>query len=76
MKYNIIKILIISIIVLFVGFESNAQKTAIYDQPSEYYQSGLALFNKHQFGASQQLFKKTINEIKDPYSIMRINAEY
>jgi TolA-binding protein len=53
-----------------------AQKTAIYDQPGEYYQDGLALFNKQQYGASQKMFQNTIDNIQDPYSIMRINAEY
>jgi len=76
MKYINFKILIISAVFIITSLGLHAQKTAIYDQPSEYYQSGLALFSKQQFGASQQLFKKAIDEIKDPYSIMRINAEY
>ncbi len=76
MKYINIKNLIISSIFVVIAFSVQAQKTAIYDQPSNYYQSALSLFNKQQFGASQHLFKKTIDNIEDPYSILRINAEY
>jgi len=70
------RVLIFSIIIVFANLSLSAQKTAIYDQPNDNYQSGLAMYNKHQFGASQHLFKKVIDNIKDPYSIMRINAEY
>ena len=76
MRIKNFKILIISVFVLFVGFRSQAQQTAVYSQPDAYYQSALALFNKQQYGPSQKLFQNTINLIKDPYSIMRINAEY
>ncbi len=76
MRIKNFKILIISVFVLVVGFRSQAQQTAVYSQPDAYYQSALALFNKQQYGPSQKLFQNTINLIKDPYSIMRINAEY
>ncbi len=76
MKSLNFKVLIISIFLLVLSFGSTAQKTAIYDQPGEYYQDGLALFNKQQYGPSQKMFQNTIEMIQDPYSIMRIDAEY
>lgn len=76
MRFINIKVLIISVVVLFSVNFGVSQKTAIYDQPGAYYQSALALFNKEQFGPSQNLFQKSIDLINDPYSILRINAEY
>ncbi len=76
MKIIKYKMLLISLVLLVLSSGAIAQKTAIYDQPGEYYQDGLALFNKQQYGASQKMFQNTIEIIKDPYSIMRINAEY
>lgn len=76
MKFFNLKILVFSVFIFFVGFSGYAQKTAIYDQPSEFYQSALALYNKQQYGPSQNLFQKSIDLVSDPYSIMRINAEY
>lgn len=70
------KVLLISVVLLFISIGGMAQKTAIYDQPGEYYQDGLALFNKQQYGPSQKMFQNSIKMIEDPYSIMRINAEY
>jgi TolA-binding protein len=70
------KLLLVSaFIMLFVG-GVEAQKTKVYDPPEAYYQDALALFNKEQYGSAQKLFQETMDGIKDPYSNMRINAEY
>lgn len=70
------RILLISVFtMLFLG-GIKAQKTMVYSPPESYYQDALALFNKNQFGSAQDLFQKTIERIHDPYSNMRINAEY
>ena len=71
-----IKIVLLGLIITILSGGAIAQKTAIYDQPSANYQDALALFIKQQYGPSQQLFQKTINNIDDKYSIMRIDAEY
>ena len=76
MVHNIYKIIVISLILTSLSHFAHAQETAIYDQPSADYQLALELYNKQQFGPSQNLFQKTINNIDDTYSIMRINAEY
>ncbi len=71
-----LKIVLLGLIITILSSGAIAQKTAIYDQPSANYQDALALFVKQQYGPSQQLFQKTINNIDDKYSIMRIDAEY
>lgn len=76
MVHNTIKIIVIGLIMMLLSQGILAQKTAIYDQPGANYQMALELFNKQQFGPSQNLFQKTINDIDDQYSIMRIDAEY
>jgi tetratricopeptide (TPR) repeat protein len=76
MKFSIYKVLIISILILSGVNFIQAQKTAIYDQPDSYYQDGISLFNKEQYGPAQIKFVKTISLIEDPFSIMRTNAEY
>ena len=76
MIHNIFKKLVISLIIMVLSQFAIAQKTAIYDQPGANYQLALELYNKQQFGSSQHLFQKTIEEIDDMYSIMRIDAEY
>lgn len=76
MKSVNFKVLMVSAILLLFSISVIAQKTAIYDQPAEYYQQGMALFNKQQYGPSQKMFQNSIDMTKDPYSIMRINAEY
>jgi TolA-binding protein len=53
-----------------------AQKTKVYEQPEASYQDALALFNKELYGSAQKRFQETIDNIQDPYSNMRINAEY
>ncbi|MCK5846407.1 MAG: tetratricopeptide repeat protein [Bacteroidales bacterium] len=76
MVQNTIKIIVIGLVIMVLSHVAYAQKTAIYDQPSTDYQLALELYNKQQYGPSQNLFQKTINNINDTYSIMRINAEY
>ncbi len=76
MIYNKLRIGVIGLIMMFLVADIVAQKTAIYDQPAANYQDALSLFNKQQYGPSQHLFEKTINNIDDKYSIMRIDAEY
>ena len=70
------KILLLSVfMMLFVGV-ANAQKTMVYENPEASYQDALALFNKELYGSAQKRFQETIDHIHDPYSNMRINAEY
>ena len=76
MVHNTAKTVIFGFIMLFLSQVVFAQKTAIYDQPGANYQLALELFNKQQYGPSQHLFQKTISNIDDKYSIMRIDAEY
>jgi TolA-binding protein len=64
-----------ALILLFTG-QVLAQKTMVYQPPESYYQDALALFNKEQYGSAQHLFQQTIDAIPDPYSNMRVNAEY
>ncbi len=70
------RILLFSVfMMLFVGM-ANAQKTKVYEKPEASYQDALALFNKELYGSAQKRFQETIDHIQDPYSNMRINAEY
>ena len=73
-----IKILLLSFSLLILLFpqETRAQKTMVYQPPESYYQDAIALFNKEQYGSAQHLFQQTIDAIPDPYSNMRVNAEY
>ncbi|MCD4745056.1 MAG: tetratricopeptide repeat protein [Bacteroidales bacterium] len=55
---------------------TNAQKTAIYNNPEAEYSLAMELFNKEKYGAAQQEFVNIIETINDPLSEIRINAEY
>ncbi|MCK5774553.1 MAG: tetratricopeptide repeat protein [Bacteroidales bacterium] len=70
------KILLFSVFLMIFGGVVNAQETKVYDQPESSYQDALALFNKELYGSAQKRFQETIDNIQDPYSNMRINAEY
>lgn len=76
MHKQISKVLAIMLLALFISFETFAQRTAVYDWPDEWYQSGLELFNKEMYGAAKRKFEKTILYIDDPKNEMRISAEY
>jgi len=53
-----------------------SQSTAVYDNPEEDYRTGTDLFHKEKYGAAQEKFNKVILETDNPFSPLRINAEY
>ena len=69
-----------SILVIFVFFVTGnitfAQQTSVYHSPETEYHSGTDLFEKEKFGAAQEHFEYVIASIKNPFSPLRINAEY
>jgi TolA-binding protein len=55
---------------------SFSQKTSYYDNPEADYRLALELFNKEKYGAAQNLFLKTIEQVDDPEAEIRVNSEY
>ncbi|MCF8404806.1 MAG: tetratricopeptide repeat protein [Bacteroidales bacterium] len=53
-----------------------AQKTAIYQNPEAEFQTATDLYGKEKFGAAQQHFQNVISVVSNPFSPLRINAEY
>lgn len=66
--------------ILFISIAGNssvfAQKSAIYIHDDAEFETGIELFQKEKFAASQKSFKKVIESHKDPQSLVRIDAEY
>ena len=52
------------------------QSTAIYKSPEVEYRSAIDLYEKEKFGAAQEHFDYVIQSIENPFSPLRINAEY
>jgi len=72
---------IVSRTVLILFFAVNlltgySQQTAKYDDPQSVYNSAVDLFQKEKYGAAQESFSELIESIQNPFSPMRINAEY
>ena len=68
-------------ILAFVFFQlmflyAGAQSTAIYESPEVEYRSAIDLYAKEKFGAAQDHFDYVISAIDNPFSPLRINAEY
>ncbi len=70
------RITAIILLIIFSITVAKSQKTSIYDQPEADYRSALELFNKEKFGAAQNQFRKIIDQIEDPNSEIKINAQY
>lgn len=72
----IIKLGIIALILFLVLNEVGAQETAQYNNNMLSYKMGVELYEKQQFGAAQRAFSDAIEQIDDPNSDLRVNAEY
>ncbi|MFZ4401674.1 MAG: tetratricopeptide repeat protein [Bacteroidales bacterium] len=70
------KIVLIITLLLLSAVYLNAQKTAIYKQPSASYRDAIELFEKEKFGAAREMFSKVILQINDSKSIITADATY
>ncbi len=52
------------------------QKTSIYDQPEAGYRLAVELFNRKQYNAALNQFKKVIDKVDDKDSEIKINSRY
>ncbi|NVN94203.1 MAG: tetratricopeptide repeat protein [Bacteroidetes bacterium] len=68
-------LLIITLLVLFSTC-LQAQKTAVYKQPSATYRDAIELFEKEKFGAAREMFNEVILQINDNKSIITADAKY
>lgn len=71
-----IKLLAISLLMLFSVSSAFSQKTATWQNPQELYNSAYELFQKQKYGAAQKQFLEVIEIIDAPSSLMEANAEY
>ncbi|MCF8331919.1 MAG: tetratricopeptide repeat protein [Bacteroidales bacterium] len=71
-----IKILTISVLLLFFGISAMAQKTAAFQSPDALYKSAYELFQKQKYGVAQEQFTEVTEMIDAPSSLLRSNAEY
>lgn len=76
MKFNKLKLLFISFLLIGFSILSNAQKTAVYHNPEAEYKSAIELYSKTLYGSAREKFEITINSINDPNDEMRVSAEY
>ncbi|MFZ4412705.1 MAG: tetratricopeptide repeat protein [Bacteroidales bacterium] len=53
-----------------------AQKTAVYKQPTATYRNAIELFEKEKYGAAREMFMKVILQINDNKSIITADAKY
>ena len=72
----LLKLGITALILFLILDKVSAQKTAHYNNQMLSYKTGVELFEKQQFGAAQTAFTDAIENIKDPNSDLRVNAEY
>jgi len=68
-------LLIITLLVLFSTC-LQAQKTAVYKQPSATYRDAIELFEKEKFGAAREMFSEVIAQINDNKSVITADATY
>ncbi len=62
-------------LVCFLPHAAFSQQTAVHQEPDATYRSAKELFDKEKYGAARQLFLQVKNQIEDPYSEVRANAQ-
>lgn len=76
MKKAFLSILITSYVISAAPLISMAQRTVSYDDPPAAYRMAMDLFSKQKYSAAQEVFRKIVQEISDPHSVMQIQAAY
>jgi len=76
MRNNSVKILLISVLLMFFWTDLFSQRTATYADPQASFRKALELFDKALYGVARDEFSKIIKNIEDPNSEVRISAEY
>jgi TolA-binding protein len=74
MRKSELKIIIFFLLAFSLG--AAAQKTAAYSDPESAYKSGMDLVAKEKYGAAQEAFAFVMENVKNPVSLLRVNAEY
>jgi TolA-binding protein len=70
------KIVLFIIFFVLTAVCLQAQKTAVYKQPSATYRDAIELFEKEKFGAAREMFNKLILQINDNKSVITADATY
>ncbi|MBN2746160.1 MAG: tetratricopeptide repeat protein [Bacteroidales bacterium] len=76
MRNNSVKILFISILLMFFWTDLISQRTATHDDPQASFRKALELFDKGLYGIARNEFSEIIKKIDDPNNEVRISAEY
>jgi tetratricopeptide (TPR) repeat protein len=64
------------VLALFASPGFYAQKSLVYQLPSQDYKTGIELFEKQKYAAAQEFFKKVLENPANQNTYMRANAEY
>ncbi|KAA3653047.1 MAG: tetratricopeptide repeat protein [Bacteroidetes bacterium] len=75
-KGRLIRLFIICFIASAFSQISFAQQSLIHENAEVNFRNALSLFGKEKYLPAQNYFQKSIEEIKNPYSEIRIDAEY
>ncbi len=73
---NVFRSCLIILFFLFLVPFLPAQTTSTYDDPGSAFRSGLDLYGKEKFGAAQEMFVAVQGMVPNPFSPLRVQAEY
>ena len=68
--------LFLSFIVLLTSFNAIAQRTLIYSHEDALYKEAIRILEDKKFSIAQKKFKKVYENIAEPHSEIKMNAEY
>ncbi|MCF8303999.1 MAG: tetratricopeptide repeat protein [Bacteroidales bacterium] len=68
--------LILLVTLLLIPFASYSQKTAVFHDPMEDYNTALELYNKEKYGAAREAFAGLKQNLKEQNPVMAANAAY
>ncbi|MBL4706959.1 MAG: tetratricopeptide repeat protein [Flavobacteriales bacterium] len=64
------------ILIFFVVFSTQAQQSLLFTEENPDFRNAIDLFEKEKYTPAQEYFQKTIVQIRDVHSEIRIDAEY
>lgn len=73
-KHSIIVLIVMSL--LIYSGHARAQQTAVYNDPSAAYNTGLSLFNQELYGQASEAFATANSSVADPGDLMQANTQY
>lgn len=71
-----VRSILIFLFIVSIHHIAGAQNTSAYNDPEGVFRMGLELYEKEKYGGAQECFTEVITLVTNPFSPIRVNAEY